>query len=412
MTRVFQYSVCCMLSIWVAAYAGSPVWTNVKDYGAVGDGITNDTTAIRGAIAVGGSRNATIYFPPGIYRCGYMTLASNRTLRGENATLKCIDNLNTNWIVAYQCKNVTIQDLTLDGNKANNTLTANTINYTASDLLTIGQCDNLRVINCTLVDSADSGIMLSQSRDCSILGNHIKGGTDVGIYVNNDWTARSDKDANALSDCIISNNTICNFPFGGIALKRVSRRVIISDNAIHHCGNGITLEQASYAYDFSKEILITGNQIRYIGNWTDQPWYPAPLWPVAGRGINLRCGDYCVVTANRIDECYAYSIMIEGSQFCTVSGNVVRGSSTNNPGNYQIGLYICERAFTDVNNQSQTLKTQNCTVTGNVFANHSDYGILEPSAGGSHNVYSGNMTITNGVNRSINGIGSVQAGNN
>lgn len=47
---------------------GVPIWYNVKDYGAAGDGITNDTAAIQAAInvAVAGG-GGVIYVPPGTY---------------------------------------------------------------------------------------------------------------------------------------------------------------------------------------------------------------------------------------------------------------------------------------------------------------------------------------------------------
>lgn len=48
-----------------------PGWYSVVEYGAEGDGITDDSGAVRAAIAASeqfGRQGATIYFPPGIYR--------------------------------------------------------------------------------------------------------------------------------------------------------------------------------------------------------------------------------------------------------------------------------------------------------------------------------------------------------
>ncbi len=41
-------------------------WDNVRQYGAKGDGTTDDTAAIRAAIA--GARGKTLFFPPGVYK--------------------------------------------------------------------------------------------------------------------------------------------------------------------------------------------------------------------------------------------------------------------------------------------------------------------------------------------------------
>ena len=57
---------------------GAPV--NVLDYGAVGDGVTDDTAAIQAALNVGG----TVLFPPGTYILnGNLTIGNNTTLIGS-----------------------------------------------------------------------------------------------------------------------------------------------------------------------------------------------------------------------------------------------------------------------------------------------------------------------------------------
>ncbi|MBQ9336826.1 MAG: right-handed parallel beta-helix repeat-containing protein [Lentisphaeria bacterium] len=57
---------------------------NVKDYGAVGDGLANDTAAVQWAIDAGGM----VYFPAGTYLCGTLYLKSNGGLHlGAGAVL-------------------------------------------------------------------------------------------------------------------------------------------------------------------------------------------------------------------------------------------------------------------------------------------------------------------------------------
>lgn len=55
---------------------------NVKDYGAIGDGKTNDTLAIQTAI----NENFAIYIPAGIYIIDTLTLNSNTDISGDGTT--------------------------------------------------------------------------------------------------------------------------------------------------------------------------------------------------------------------------------------------------------------------------------------------------------------------------------------
>lgn len=64
---------------------------NVKDYGALGDGATDDAGAIRAAIAaaVGSDTlrgGGSVYFPPGVYKINSKILVDNETVRFVGAT--------------------------------------------------------------------------------------------------------------------------------------------------------------------------------------------------------------------------------------------------------------------------------------------------------------------------------------
>ena len=62
-------------------------FANVKTYGAIGDGITNDTAAIQAAID--DTTYGLIYFPPGTYLSGGLNIARSRIiLEGHNATIQ------------------------------------------------------------------------------------------------------------------------------------------------------------------------------------------------------------------------------------------------------------------------------------------------------------------------------------
>ncbi|MEU9405629.1 glycosyl hydrolase family 28-related protein [Streptomyces sp. NPDC048281] len=106
---------------------------NVKaaPYGAVGDGVTDDTAAIQAAINAGG----VTYFPPGVYlvstleaKLGMVLVGAMRSAYAypvpatQSSTLKLKSGTNGHLIhAATGINNVQIRDLAFDGNKASNT---------------------------------------------------------------------------------------------------------------------------------------------------------------------------------------------------------------------------------------------------------------------------------------------------
>lgn len=150
--------------VTIAASATSAVSVvSVKDapYNAVGNGSTNDTAAIQACInAVASAGGGKVYLPKGIYRTGKLTIPSNIWLVGEgrsNTTLKLLDGANTDLLYSTNAdalwgsttpsqgvQNIGLFDLTVDGNRANNTVAGSGIAFYGEEFtfnnLTVTQC--------------------------------------------------------------------------------------------------------------------------------------------------------------------------------------------------------------------------------------------------------------------------------
>ncbi len=107
---------------------------NVRNFGAVGDGWTDDTASIQGAINAAGRSQATVLFPPATYIVTQLHLLAGVTLEGYGATLKRPDAtpasplgkfgrmLTTGqnpWDSELDSPLLVIRGLRVDGNRAN-----------------------------------------------------------------------------------------------------------------------------------------------------------------------------------------------------------------------------------------------------------------------------------------------------
>lgn len=145
-------------------------WRNVRDYGAVGDGIADDTAAVQATINAG---TGPVYFPPGTYLCSTLQMLVGTVLLGAQqsnysfptpaaraSTLKLKGGTNSHLIQgAAGIANVQIRNLGLDGNKANNT---------AGDLIHLdaatAQDTAWHITDCFLNNAPFDGIQIGSGR--------------------------------------------------------------------------------------------------------------------------------------------------------------------------------------------------------------------------------------------------------
>lgn len=98
--------------------------TNVKAYGAIGDGITSDTAAVSSALnALNALGGGTLYMPKGVYNVGGMGVGNNVRVVGDgvgNTIIRCMpvpSGSQSGILLAGRGQNILIQDLEIDGNR-------------------------------------------------------------------------------------------------------------------------------------------------------------------------------------------------------------------------------------------------------------------------------------------------------
>jgi hypothetical protein len=70
-------------------------WLNVKDFGAVGDGVNDDAPAFRAAAQIAYNTGKPVYFPSGTYRMASLTTGATSLPSGSGQIVKFINNTST-----------------------------------------------------------------------------------------------------------------------------------------------------------------------------------------------------------------------------------------------------------------------------------------------------------------------------
>jgi|APSaa5957512535_1039671.scaffolds.fasta_scaffold13544_2 hypothetical protein len=345
--------------------------TNVIDYGAVGDGVADDTVAIQAALN-SLSGGGALLFPSGTYLVSAQLnlTGSNITLMGDGDAvikLKSGDySATTDLFMFYGAEgmdNIYFDNLTFDGNRTGvtsgtgsnaivwlyrtryssitNCIVKNPYgggsNANAPFCFIDSSYDNICNDNTIYADSLDSsfglcGGIFMQGGNSVANGNIIRNMNDVVIVANGPGS----------NNFLFNNNFIQSCTAGGIVAENGASAVTISGNTISNInGYGIAALWIGTPGADSSNISVTGNVINgTIG---------VPTSVI--NGIAIQTANYYTVSGNSINGI--------GTHDVNNSGISVRGSYGAITGNTVIGApraILVDGDATNINISGNTLQ--------------------------------------------------------
>lgn len=273
---------------------------SVKDFGAVGNGITDDTDAVQAAItaAYGGS----LYVPEGVYLVTAVTAIDSIYIYGEG-TLKQKPDSGTSQmlLLSGSSKNFSFYGLRFDGNQQGQTVkTGRTLSY--GGIGTANEVSSLVVDNCTFVN-----------------------GCSVDIFVRND-SSRTTRELVQITRC----RFLAGYEATGAETATyisISSPVsyLIADNVVDFLGTPAAKGRSGF-------VIQDG----YSQASTDRPRgaIVANIFEGVGRGGTdpLGCidlytyGETITIVGNSINRCYGRGIAIKAdARNIAINGNTVEG---------------------------------------------------------------------------------------
>jgi parallel beta-helix repeat protein len=298
---------------------------SVKDFGAVGDGVTDDTAAIQAAIDAANG----VFFPTGSYLVDdQIDLKANLLLYGEGGSKIVLATGVTPFVLRGDAvNNFVMRDLEIEGNGAAGFSTVyitNSTNVTidnckitksgAMALLLIG-CLFAKVENCTLSNNYFYGVDARDCDDCKFIANRCTDNGDTGVATSaggrgiNLWRSRG---------CYVAGNRfVSNSEYGfriysEAADTTISYNNIVTGNTFqNNVRADLVLYDEGVAFSFVTRNVITDNVIYRTVDTTD---------------LNTVCvlhGDFNTYANNKVVKSGAFgtdcAFNFFNANYCTIS---------------------------------------------------------------------------------------------
>lgn len=314
---------------------------NVKDYGAVGDGITDDSAAIQAAVtAINSSIGGSVYFPAGTYAFsdGYVTPKSNVRFFGDGGAsiLQKLSAATTDYIIKSSTaatSNVLIENLAFSNLRSSASGTQGMLNFDGGTYANIVVRNNIFSGAAAYCDSCFFKAAAGKTLTNIEFSNNIVNSTHrMGFEViNHDNTSSYN-----IVNVSVIDNVFTSCDYMGVSISGPISNVIIRGNKIKDCTtNGIELvgpkgcvvSNNTFSGTMTQLIsggeggsLSVGKDIIICNNTTNGL--------VTGR-VNLINVGAAIISNNTFEMTGVFSLQNTHTFSCLVSGNRIISSAVN-----------------------------------------------------------------------------------
>lgn len=355
------------------------VWTpftgevNIKDFGAKGDGSTNDSAAISSAmdvVRVNGAGGGTVFIPPGKYRIN-SAITQNFTSAGVSMKIRGVGNASQFYITvgigvvgmtfSNNAESLYMEDLTFVGNPAVTNDALQVVSFNTDQLVTLNRVNFYGLASLSaggaIVNANGSSIVV---RDSEFAGCATSSGVSASVLsVNGNWKSAIISGSEfvdfGLLNGVFHSKTSLGSPLGWIGVtaptgtrgNMLGQVSIVVENCKFDEGGLRALDaQANIGGgDQSINSVIFRNNAVNVGN-------------IGNSGVFCNGVDNCIIE----DSLFGYS---------TAGGNMVYYQDSTN---VVIRRSWATSAAGNIRNETESNRTSNLTLEDTIFTTYQSGG--------------------------------------
>ncbi|MGG0788112.1 glycosyl hydrolase family 28-related protein [Peribacillus simplex] len=404
---------------------------NVKKFGAKGDGVTDDTLAVKNAIKNVGPYS-TIYFPKGVYIINNLTINDSIHFIGVGGDVifkRTLNNIILSTTITV--KNIELENITFDGDSIKKTGVSVSFHKLFIKKCTFKNCgipgykagnmSNVDGMRISGIEADISNCLFNRNERDGLFGSAVETLRVSNCKFNDNGRFASANDGgNATKyfpkNTIYMNNYVNNCGSGGLHVEGLNKstfysKVVFVGNIIDNCGGdswgfgwgivaGINTEGTASgniitnfnlnnnpslsAFPISTKIgewSINGNSFRkckgiVINSNQSGVDYPLVItgnsFKDCGTALNIYQHHNVVFTANRTEKMELHGLNVDFCDNTIINGNIILNSSDSSRGEFS-GVYLSRATFP--------------TVTGNIINGMKQkYGIEIPEGTDTTNI--------------------------